>query len=69
MVDAVVRATLEVVCSPHEARHGMGWAAGERNLVFYAEDGGIGGRDHIWLQDALAVSVAMFQRMGLETNL
>ena len=33
------------------------------------DDGRIGGRDHIWVQDNLAVSVEMFQRMGLETNL
>ena len=31
--------------------------------------GKIGGRDHIWVQDALTVSLAMFQRMQLETNL
>ena len=46
-VDVVVRATLEVVCGPQEARHGMGWAAGERNLIFYADNGRIGGRYHI----------------------
>ena len=69
MVDTVVRSTLEVVCGPQEERHGMGWAAVERNLIFYAEDGMIGGRYHIWVQDALIVSVAMFRRMGLETNL
>ena len=69
VVDAVGRATLEVVCGPQEARHGMGWEAGESNLTFYADDGRIGGRDHIWVQDALMVSVAMFRRMGLETNL
>ena len=28
VVDAVLRETLEVVCRPQEARHGMGWAAG-----------------------------------------
>ena len=61
VVDSVVGATLEVVCSPQEARHGMGWATGERNLIFYAEDGRIGGRDHIWVQDALTVSVMIFQ--------
>ena len=60
VIDAVARATLEVVCSPQEALHGMGWAAGERNLIFYADDKRIGGRDHIWVQDALTVSVAMF---------
>ena len=47
----------------------MGWAAGERNLVFYADDGRILGQDHEWVQDALSITVAMFCRMGLETNL
>ena len=41
MVDAVVTAFLEVVCGPHEARHDMGWAEGERNLAFYTNDGQI----------------------------
>ena len=47
VVDAVVREMLEIVCIPQEARHGMGWAAGECNLIFYADDGRISGRDHI----------------------
>ena len=69
MVDAVVRLTLEVFCVPQEARHGMGSATGERNLIFYADNRSIGGREHIWVQDDLTVSVEMFRRMGLETNL
>ena len=69
MVDALVRATLEVICVPQEARHGMGWATGERNMIFYADVGRIGGRYHIWVQYKLTVSVAVFQQMGLETNL
>ena len=60
MVDAVTRATLEVVYGPQEARHGMGWSTGECNLLFYVYDGGVGGRDHIWVQDDLTVSVAIF---------
>ena len=47
----------------------MGWVAGKRNLLFYADKRRIGGRDHIWVQDAVMVSIAMFRRMGLETNL
>ena len=64
VVDVVVRATLEVVCGPQEARHGMGWAAGDHNLIFYVGNRSIGGRDHIWVQDALTFSVAMFQKDG-----
>ena len=47
MVDAVMRAMLELVCGPHESRHGIGLAAGERNLIFYTDDGRIAVRDHI----------------------
>ena len=61
VVDLGVRAFLEVVCGPQEARHGMGWAAGECNLVFYADDG--------WVKNALTVTVAMFRRVVIETNL
>ena len=39
----------------------MGWATGDLNLIFYVDGGSIGGRDHIWVQDALALSVAMFR--------
>ena len=69
MVDAVVRAVLEEVCSLQAAQHGMGWEAWAMNLVFYVDDGRIEGRDHEWVQDALTVMVVMFRRMGLETNL
>ena len=69
VVDAVARATLEVVCGPQEARHGIEWATGNWNLIFYADDESIGGRDHIWLQYSMTVSVAIFLRMVLETNL
>ena len=47
----------------------MGWAAEERNLVFYADDRRVAVRDHGWVQDALMVTVAMFHRMGLLNNL
>ena len=69
MVDAVVREVCYSVCRPQKAQHGLYWAAGERNLVFYANDGRIVRQDHEWVQDELMVTVAMFCRMGLETNL
>ena len=69
VVDEMVSAKLEVVCGPQEARHGMGWATRERNLIFYADDGRIVRRDHICVQEAMMVSVAMFQRVALGTNL
>ena len=69
VADAVVIAVLEVVFGPQEARHGMGWAAGERNLVFYTDVGRIAGRDHIWVQDALAATLVVFEQVGQETNI
>ena len=47
----------------------MSWAAGEQNLILYADDGQIAGQGHIWVQDTLTVMVAMFWRMGLDTNM
>ena len=38
----------------------MGWAEGETNIFFYADDRRIEGRDNTWVQDALTVTVAMF---------
>ena len=37
MVDAVVKAVIDMVCIPQEAQHDMGWAAGERKLLFYGD--------------------------------
>ena len=59
----------EEVFRPQEAQHGLSWAAGERNLVFYADSGEITGWDHIWVQDALSMMVAMFRRAGLKKNM
>ena len=47
----------------------MGWVTGEHNIIFYADAGKIGWRYHIWVQDALTVSVPMLQLLRLETNL
>ena len=69
VVDVVVRAVLDVVCRPQEAQHGLVWAAGDSNLISYADNERIAGQYHEWVQDVLSVTVSMFSRMGLETNL
>ena len=69
VVYVVVYVVMEEVCIPQEAQHRMGWAAGERNIVFYMDYGRIAGWDHEWVQDTLMVTVAMFRQMGLEKNL
>ena len=63
-----MRVVLEVVFGPLEAMQGMGWSAGERKMVFYADDRRIAGRDQIWVQDTLVVTVAIFRKVGLDTN-
>ena len=69
VVDTVVRMVIDVVCGTQEEQHGLGWAVGERNMIFYADDNRISRRDHDWVQDALVVTVTMFRRVGLDTNL
>ena len=69
VVDAVVREVLGVVCGTQEAQHGLGWEAGDRNLVFYTNNDRLAGRDHEWMQEVLTVTVEMLHRMVLETNL
>ena len=49
LVDLVVRAALEKVCSPQEAQLGMGLTGGEINLFFYVDDGRIAVQDHEWV--------------------
>ena len=69
VVHAVVWELIDVVCSPQEVQHGIVWAAGERNPVFYSDYGMILGQDHEWVQDALIVTVEIFRRTGLDANL
>ena len=38
----------------------MDWTAGERNLIFYADDRKIMGRYNIWVQEAMMATVTMF---------
>ena len=65
----MVRAVVDVVCEPQEDQHGLGWSAGERNLFFCANYGRIAGRYHEWVKDTLKLTVAMFCRLVIETNL
>ena len=69
VMDAVVRAVLDEVCGTQDSQHRLVYFAGERKLVFYANNGMIAGRDHEWVQNILKVTLAMFRRLGLGTNL
>ena len=53
---ALVQEVLDVICIQQEAQHGMVWADGEINLVFYADYVRIAGRYHEGVQDALVVA-------------
>ena len=65
VVDVLVRAVLDVVWGPQEVEHGLVCTAGERNVIFYADNCRIGGWDYEWVQYSLSVTVVMFCRMGL----
>ena len=69
VVDAVVRVVLVEVYMLQEYHHRLSWAAGERNLVFYADHGWIVGMDPDWVQNMLAARVEIFGRVGLDTKL
>ena len=55
--------------STPENQNGLGWMDGERKLIFNTYNVRIAGQDHEWVQDELAVKVAIFCRIGLEKNL
>ena len=65
----VVNTVLDEVYIMGKVQHGMGWEAAASNLVIYVDEGRILGQDQKWVQDTLTITVAMFRRMGLETNL
>ena len=69
MVDEVVWEVLAEVCRTQEDHRGLGWTTRESNLLFYADDGRIVGRDLDWLHNTLSVMVDISGRVGLETNL
>ena len=68
VVCVLVWAMLLEVCASQEAQHGLRWAAGEQEILFYADDGRITGRNPIWIQGMLTKILRIFERMGLYTN-
>ena len=69
LVDAVIWVVLVELNGPQYAHHRMGRVAGESNLVFYADNVWIMGRDTDWVQEELEIIVDMFRRVGMEKNL
>ena len=69
LANAVVWATFLEVCSPQEYHHGMGWAEGDQDIVFCADNGRIVGRNPIWVQGALTTLVWTFEKVVIYMNL
>ena len=65
----MVRVVLLEVCGSQEVHHGLGWTSGENNIVLYADDGRILGRNPIWVQTDLTSVVGMFEIVGLQKKL
>ena len=67
VVDAVDRHWLEGLQESKEEKDAEG-GEGHFSAVFYADDGMVGARDPKWLQGAFSALVAIFDRVGLQTN-
>ena len=67
VVDAVVRHWLEGLQAAKEEKGAKG-GRGHFLAVFYADDGMVGATDPEWLQGAFSALVAIFNRVGLQTN-
>ena len=66
VVDAVVRHWLEGLKNAKEEEGAKG--GGHFLAVFYADDGMVGASDPKWLQGTFSALVAIFDRVGLQTN-
>ena len=67
VVDAVVRHWLEGLRKDNDEREAEG-GEGHFSAVFYADDGMVGATDPQWLQGTFSALVAIFDRVGLRTN-
>ena len=67
VVDAVVRHWLEGQQAEKEEKDAEG-GEGHFSAVFYADDGMVGATDPKWLKGAFSALVAIFDRVGLLTN-
>ena len=64
-----MQAKLIEVCGPQESHHGLVWAAGEQDVMFYEKYVRIVGGNPIWVQSTLTTLVRMFEQVGLYNNL
>ena len=68
LVDAVVRHWIEGLITDTEEKGDTGREGRHQLAVFYADDGMVVLSDHAWLQGAFSALVAIFDRVGLRTN-
>ena len=68
-MEAVERVVLLDSRGPQEAHRGFGWAAGEHNIIFYADNGHIAGQNPIWVQTTTTEMVRIFESVGLQKNI
>ena len=68
VVDAVVRHWLDGLRTDNDEREAEG-GKGHFSAVFYADDGMVRATDPQWLQGAFSALVAIFNRVGLQTNI
>ena len=69
VVDAVVRHWVNGLIDEAEAKGEMGREGGHQSAVFYANNGMVVTLDPAWLQGATNTLVAIFDRVGLLTNI
>jgi hypothetical protein len=68
VVDAIVRHWLTLVLDDGSEVNGFGRMVREQLVLFYADDGLLAARNHLWLQMALSRLCELFERVGLRTN-
>ena len=69
VVDAVVRHWIDGIVDETEEKGETGREVRHRLAVFYSDDGMVVSSDPAWLQGAFSALVAIFDRVGLRTNI
>ena len=68
VVDAVVRHWIDGLVSETKEKGDTGREGRHKSAVFYANDGMVASSDPAWIQGAFSALVAIFDRVGLRTN-
>ena len=68
VVEAVVRHWIDGIVDEAEEKGETGREGRHQSAVFYADDGMVVSSDPAWFQGAFSALVAIFNRVGLQTN-